>query len=339
MRRILITGGAGFIGSHLTEAYLAQGDEVVILDDLSTGAIENIQAFLDAESTKDRITFIKGSILDTPELERQIQSADTVVHLAAAVGVRYIIDNPLHSLVVNLSGTESVLGLCNKYSKPVFIASTSEVYGKQTHAPLRETDDSHFGPTSRQRWSYAGGKMMDEFFSLAYHQSENLDVVVARLFNTVGPRQKGTYGMVIPRFVQQALSGEPITVYGDGKQTRTFTHVSEVVSCIMALTDCKEAYGRVVNIGGVEEVSILELAERIVEKTGSSSEIALIPYDEAYPKEFEDMQRRVPSTELLQSLVGFAPELPLEKILDDVVGFFEGTAAVQRPASYGVVNR
>ncbi len=339
MRRILITGGAGFIGSHLAEAYLAQGDELVILDDLSTGAIENIQPFLEQDSTKSRINFIRGSILDTNELEKHIQSVDTVVHLAAAVGVRYIIDNPLHSLIVNLSGTESVLRLCNKYSKPVFIASTSEVYGKQTHAPLRETDDSHFGPTSRQRWSYAGGKMMDEFFSLAYHQSEQLDVVVARLFNTVGPRQKGTYGMVIPRFVQQALSGEPITVYGDGLQTRTFTHVSEVVSCIMALTDCRAAYGRVVNIGGVEEVSILELAQRIVEKTGSSSEITLIPYDEAYPKEFEDMQRRVPSTELLSSLVGFAPELPLERILDDVISHFESVESSLPSSSYSVVNR
>ncbi len=338
MKRILITGGAGFIGSHLTDAYLAQGDEIVILDDLSTGALENIQPFLDNPATKSRITFVQDTILNPAALEPEIERADKVIHLAAAVGVQYIIDNPLHSLVVNLNGTESVLRLCDKYSKKVFIASTSEVYGKQTHAPLRETDDSHFGPTYRQRWSYAGGKMMDEFFSLAYHQSEALEVVVARLFNTVGPRQKGTYGMVIPRFVQQAMSGEPITVYGDGTQTRTFTHVAEVVACIMALIDTPAAYGSVVNIGGVEEVSIMDLAKRVLERTGSSSEILVIPYDEAYPKEFEDMQRRVPSTERLQKLVGFAPQLPLERILNDVVSHFELTQ-VQGQTASSVVNR
>jgi UDP-glucose 4-epimerase len=338
MRKILITGGAGFIGSHLAESYLAEGEEIVILDDVSTGSFKNIQPLLENPQTKNRIRFIKDTILNAVELERWIEQVDVVVHLAAAVGVRYIIENPLHSLIVNLNGTESVLRLCDKYSKPVFIASTSEVYGKQTHAPLRETDDSNFGPTSKSRWSYAGGKMMDEFFSLAYHQSEDLRVVVARLFNTVGPRQKGTYGMVIPRFVQQALSGEPLTVYGDGQQTRTFTHVSEVVSCIKALVDSPEAYGKVVNIGGVEEVSILDVAERIIAKTQSDSEIVMIPYDEAYPKDFEDMQRRVPSTERLQSLIGFAPELQLDRILDDVIAHFDMTIPIRKAADK-VANR
>lgn len=328
MKRVLITGGAGFIGAHLAEAYLAQGCSVIVLDDLSTGSFENIERLIENRNIRERFRFIKDSILNPKELERWVEQVDFVVHLAAAVGVRYIIENPLRSLVVNLNGTESVLRLCDKYSKPVFIASTSEVYGKQTHAPLSETDDSTFGPTSKSRWSYAGGKMMDEFFALAYHQAEDLRVVVARLFNTVGPRQSANYGMVIPRFVEQALRNEPITVFGDGTQTRTFTHVSEVVACIMALMETPNAYGKVVNIGGVEEVSILELAKRIVEKTGSRSKIILVPYDEAYPKDFEDMQRRVPSTALLKSLIGFAPELPLDKILNDIVSHYRATPAV-----------
>ncbi|TLY23733.1 MAG: NAD-dependent epimerase/dehydratase family protein, partial [Nitrospirae bacterium] len=255
-----------------------------------------------------------------------VGTCDLIFHLAAAVGVQYILDNPLSSIVTNVRGTETVLELCNKFRKKVLIASTSEVYGKHDDAPLAETDDCVYGPSTKSRWSYAASKLMDEFTGLAYYRTKKLPVLIVRFFNTVGPRQTGRYGMVIPRFVKQALRGEPISVYGDGTQTRTFTHVKNVVDALVKLVENPEAIGEVVNIGGAEEVSILSLAERIKGKTHSSSEITLVPYEEVFPPDFEDMQRRVPSTLKLQKLIGYSPKMDLDKILDDVIAYHRGLA-------------
>jgi UDP-glucose 4-epimerase len=321
--RVLITGGAGFIGSHLAEAYLERGDEVYVIDDFSTGLMENIQHLMDNPRYVDRFHLTRDTILNTEATLELVGICDVVFHLAAAVGVQYIIENPLTSIVTNVRGTEIVLEICSKFRKKVLVASTSEVYGKHDHAPLVETDDCVYGSSEKCRWSYAAGKLMDEFTALAYHRTKRLPVLVTRLFNTVGPRQTGRYGMVIPRFVNQAMKGEPITVYGDGNQTRTFTHVDEVVIAMMKLMESPKAIGEVVNIGGVEEVSIYQLASKIKSMVGSKSELKLIPYNEAYPKDFEDMQRRVPSTEKLQSLIGFAPTVKLDQILTDVVNDFK----------------
>ncbi|HKP97770.1 MAG TPA: NAD-dependent epimerase/dehydratase family protein [Fibrobacteria bacterium] len=320
--KVLITGGAGFIGSHLAERYLKQGDEVFVLDDFSTGSMENIRHLDGAPEFSGRFHHTRGSILDRETLLELVGICDVAVHLAAAVGVQYILDNPLSSMVTNTHGTETVLELCNKFRKKVLLASTSEVYGKHDHAPLLETDDCIYGSSDKFRWSYAASKLMDEFMGLAYHRKNGLPVLVVRFFNTVGPRQTGRYGMVIPRFVKQALNHEPLTVYGDGRQTRTFTHVEDVVDALVALIAAPGAVGQVVNIGGVEEVSMLDLARRIVAVTGSRSEIRLIPYDEAFPPDFEDMRRRVPSTAKLQGLTGKSPRSDLDRILRDVVGFF-----------------
>lgn len=325
--KILITGGAGFIGSHLAERYLTQGHEVFVLDDLSTGSLDNINGILKDPARSDRFRFVKGSILERELLLELVGTCDVVVHLAAAVGVQYILDNPLSSMVTNIHGTQVVLELCQKFRKKVLLASTSEVYGKHDHAPLRESDDCVYGSSDKFRWSYAASKLMDEFMGLAFHRKNKLPVLVVRFFNTVGPRQTGRYGMVIPRFVQQALAGEPITVYGDGNQTRTFTRVADVVDSLVALLACNEAVGQVVNIGGVEEVSILDLAKRIVKMTESKSEIKVIPYDQAFPSDFEDMQRRVPSTEKLKRLTGKAPASDLDTILAEVIAFFRKEAA------------
>jgi len=321
--KILITGGAGFIGSHLAARYLENGDEVFIIDNLSTGSLSNLKNLQENDKYKARLHVTIDDCLDYDVMLELVGICDVVVHLAAAVGVNYVIDNPLSSIVTNIKGTECILELCDKFKKKVLIASTSEVYGKHDHAPLVETDDSVFGPSTKSRWSYAAAKLMDEFTGLAYNYTKNLPVIVVRFFNTVGPRQTGRYGMVIPRFVKQALRGEEITVYGDGTQTRTFTHVEEVVTSVINLINCESAVGEVVNIGGVEEVSMHDLAEKIVELSKSKSTIKIIPYDEAYPKEFEDMQRRVPSTEKLRKLTGVAPEKELEEILIDVINFFK----------------
>jgi len=317
--RVLITGGAGFIGSHLTQRYLELGHSVYVIDDLSTGRIENLVHLLDNEAYADRLFFTKDTIFNHEVLLNLVGTCDLIIHLAAAVGVQYILDNPLTSLKTNINGTEAVLSLCHRFQKKVLLASTSEVYGNQTIAPLRETDGCSYGPSTKARWSYAASKLLDEFMGLGYHRSHRLPVVIARFFNTVGPKQTGRYGMVIPRLVGQALKGEPLTVYGDGNQSRTFTHVKDVVEALTLLLDKPQAEGEVVNIGGVEEISILRLAERIIEKTGSSSEIKLIPYDVAFSKDFEDMQRRVPSTEKLAELTGFKPGIELDQILDDVI--------------------
>jgi UDP-glucose 4-epimerase len=324
--RVLITGGAGFIGSHLAEAYLQRGDEVYVLDNLSTGSLDNLKHLQSNAAYADRLHITIDTILKNEAVLNLVGTCDLVFHLAAAVGVQYIIDNPLESIITNVRGTEILLETCNRFKKKIIIASTSEVYGKHDHAPLVETDNCVYGPSDKSRWSYAAAKLMDEFTALAYHRMNKLPVVIVRFFNTVGPRQTGRYGMVIPRFVTQALRSDPITVYGDGKQTRTFTHVGEVVQALLKLAVTPEAVGQVVNLGGVEEVSMRDLAERIKSMTGSRSEIRLIPYDEAYPRDFEDMQRRVPSTSKLKKLTGFAPVMDLNSILKDVVQSMNATA-------------
>ena len=320
--KVLITGGAGFIGSHLAEKYLERGADVYIIDDLSTGTLENIKHLQENESHKSRLFVTIDSILNNKVMLELVGTCDVVLHMAAAVGVQYILDNPLLSIVTNIKGTEEVLELCNKFKKKMLIASTSEVYGKHTHAPLVETDNIIYGPSTKFRWSYAAAKLMDEFTALAYHRTKKLPVVIIRLFNTVGPRQTGRYGMVIPRFVQQALRNETITVYGDGTQTRTFTYVGDVVSAITKLIECPDAIGDVTNIGGTEEVTIGNLAERVKKLTCSTSEIKLIPYDEAYTKDFEDMQRRVPSIEKVEKLINWKPTTSLDNILEKVIEFY-----------------
>lgn len=318
--RVLITGGAGFIGSHLTEAYLAQnGTEIYIIDDLSTGSLDNLQHLKEKPSFNKRLFIHIDTILNRELMLELVGTCDMVFHLAAAVGVRYILDKPLESIVTNIQGTEMVLDLCNKFKKKALIASTSEVYGKHTHAPLIETDNIIYGPSSKFRWSYAASKLMDEFTALAYHRTTGLSVTITRLFNTVGPRQTGAYGMVIPRFIEQALNNKPLTVYGDGAQTRTFTYVKDVVQAMIGLIEKDEAFGEVFNIGGIEEISMLDLAKRIIRETGSRSEIKLVPYDEAFGKDFEDMQRRVPSIEKINNLIGFEPHTNLDAILTRVI--------------------
>ena len=310
--RILITGGAGFIGSHLAEAYLEKGDEVYIIDNLSTGSLDNIAHLKEKSSYQKRLFVQVDSILNRDAMLELIGTCEVIHHLAAAVGVEYILDKPMESITTNIQGTEVVLELCNKFKKRVLIASTSEVYGKHTHAPLVETDNIIYGPSSKFRWSYAASKLMDEFMSLAYYRTTGLQVTIARLFNTVGPRQTGAYGMVIPRLVRQALTNEPLTVYGDGQQTRTFTDVKDVVWAFMRMAENESSFGQVYNIGGLEEVSILELAQRIISLCNSGSKIQMIPYDKAFGKDFEDMQRRVPGIEKIKSLIGFSPKIDLD---------------------------
>jgi UDP-glucose 4-epimerase len=322
--RVLITGGAGFIGSHLAEAYLARGDEVYILDDLSTGTLENLRHLQEHEPYRDRLFVTVDTVLHGDKTLELVGTCDIVVHLAAAVGVPYILDHPLTSIVTNVRGAETILELCSKFKKKVLIASTSEVYGMQNHAPLKETDYCVYGPSTKSRWSYAASKLIDEFTALAYYRTKKLPVIIVRLFNTVGPRQTWRYGMVLPRFVKQALAHQPITVYGDGTQTRTFTHVTDVAKALVTLLDVPEAIGEVINVGGMEEVSILQLAEQVKARAGSTSEIKLRPYSEVYPRDFEDMRRRVPSTDKLKRLIGYAPGMKLDQILDDTIQYYRG---------------
>jgi UDP-glucose 4-epimerase len=317
--RVLITGGAGFIGSHLAERHLESGDEVYIIDDLSTGSMDNIGFLQENPAYRNRIFVHIDTILNADRMLELTGICDRVYHLAAAVGVQTILQKPLESIVTNIQGTEKVLEVCNKFRKRVLIASTSEVYGKHLHAPLVETDNIIYGPSSKFRWSYAASKLMDEFTALAYHRTNGLAVVIARLFNTVGPRQTGAYGMVIPRFVSQALNNEVITVFGDGSQTRTFTYVKEVVTAMIRLMESDRAVGEVFNIGGREEISILALAQKIIDMTGSTSTIRLIPYEDAFGKDFEDMQRRVPSMAKLADAIGVVPEKSLDYILEKVI--------------------
>jgi UDP-glucose 4-epimerase len=329
--RILITGGAGFIGSHLAEAYLHNGDEVYIIDDLSTGTLDNLKELQKNPAYSENLFITVNNILNHDAMLELVGTCDAVFHLAAAVGVRTILNYPLESIKTNIQGTEKVLELCTKFKKKVLIASTSEVYGKHLHAPLVETDNIIYGPSSKFRWSYAASKLMDEFTALAYHRTKGLEVIIARLFNTVGPRQTGAYGMVIPRLVEQALCNRPLTVYGDGTQTRTFTYVKDVVMALMGLMAKETSIGEVFNVGGTEEITICALAEKIITLTGSFSKIELIPYEEVYEKDFEDMQRRVPGIEKIRNLIGFEPRTDLETIILKVIDYMEHISAQTPP--------
>lgn len=310
-KSVLITGGAGFIGSHLAEALLAQGRQVMVVDDLSTGSLQNIEHLL---PNKD-FHFARDTVLNELVLDRLMSQASTVIHLAAAVGVQMIVEKPVHTIETNVQGTEIVLKTALRYGTKVLIASTSEVYGKGAKIPFNEEDDVLLGSTAKSRWAYAASKMIDEFLGLAYHREFDMNVVCFRLFNTVGPRQTGSYGMVIPRFVRAGIAGEPIHVYGDGTQSRCFCDVSDVVRAIVALSTNHDAVGKVFNIGATEEVSILALAEKVRALTGNRSEIVRIPYSEAYAPGFEDMQRRQPDLGKINALVGWKPEKTLDDIL------------------------
>jgi UDP-glucose 4-epimerase len=315
MRRILVTGGAGFIGSHLCEALIARGDDVFMIDDLSTGSYNNIRGL------KDNGTFhiTIGSILDKALLDPLVEKVDLVYHLAAAVGVHKIIEAPVDTIETNILGSHNVLSACAKFHKTVVLASTSEVYGKSDACPFHEEDDSVYGPTTRSRWSYACSKAIDEFLALAYAEEKGLPVIIVRLFNTTGPRQTGRYGMVLPRFIKQALEGTPITVYGNGRQSRCFANVSDVVDALLRLVDEPRSLGQVFNVGNPEEISIYELAEKVKRMTGSSSKIELIPYDEAYSAGFEDMERRVPCIDKIAALIGFSPKVSLDETISRIV--------------------
>ena len=325
----MITGGAGFIGSHLADAYLHRGDEVFVIDDLSTGTIENIQHL----KSNPRFHYTIESVHNQPVTAELVDQCDVIFHLVAVVGVKLIVESPVRTIETNVKGTEVVLALANKKKKPVLIASTSEVYGLSTDVPFREDGNLVMGATTKGRWSYACSKAIDEFLALAYWREKKLPTIIVRLFNTVGPRQTGRYGMVIPTFVKQAMAGRPITVYGDGKQTRCFGYVGDVVGGLVKLMDHPAAVGQVFNVGSTEEISILDLALRVKKLTQSASEVSFLPYDEAYEEGFEDMPRRVPDTSKVRELVGFRPEVTLDGILRSVIDYQSG-----RPPSIGVLR-
>jgi len=311
----LVTGGAGFIGSHLCERLLERGDEVFVIDNLSTGSFNNIRHLKD----KKKFHLIITETTDRKVLEPIIAQCDVIYHLAAAVGVMKIIAEPIRTIETNVLGTHTILTLAAKYNKKILISSTSEVYGKANSVPFKENDDCVLGPTLKSRWSYACSKMLDEFLAFAYYKEKGLPVIIVRLFNIVGPRQTGRYGMVIPRFVKQALEGKPITVFGDGKQSRCFLYVSEAVEALIKLTENEEAVGQVVNIGSTEEVTIEELARKVKQITNSSSEIIYVPYDEAYETGFEDMKRRIPDITKANKLIGFKPTKDIDFIIKSII--------------------
>jgi len=312
--KALVTGGAGFIGSHLSEYLLSQGHEVAIIDDLSTGCLENIQHLMN----NSRFRFAVDTITNEAVMDRMASECDIIYHLAAAVGVEMIIRSPIHTIETNIMGSAAVLQVANRYRRKVVLASTSEIYGKSDQVPFAEDDDRVLGPTIHSRWSYSTSKAVDEFLALAYSKERGLPVVIIRFFNTIGPRQTGRYGMVVPRFVAQALTGQPITVYGDGKQTRCFADVRDLVRGVVALAECPEAVGQVFNLGSTREVSIADLARLVVSLTDSSSEIIYIPYDQAYELGFEDMQRRVPDVSKVGALIGWGTTFTLETTILDV---------------------
>jgi len=315
--RALITGGCGFIGSHLAEALLAMGDSVTVVDDLSTGKLPNVAHLID----RDGFRFAIETITNETVMDRLVSECDIIYHLAAAVGVELIVRDPVHVIETNIIGSEAVLRIGARYRKKVILASSSEVYGKSEAVPFRESADRVLGPTTHSRWSYACSKAMDEFLALAYWKQKELPVVIARFFNTVGPRQTGRYGMVVPRFVQRALAGQPLTVYGDGQQTRCFCHVDDVVRAVISLARSPEAVGEVVNVGSTEEVTIEALARRVIALSDSPSEIVYVPYAQAYETGFEDMRRRVPSIDKINRLIGWAPRASLDDILQDVIAY------------------
>jgi len=316
----LVTGGAGFIGSHLCEELLSRGFKVVALDDLSTGSKLNIAYML---PWKKRIVFIKGSILNERLMERLIKKTDIVYHLAAAVGVKLILDNPVESILTNIKGTEIILRLSARYGKKVFIASSSEVYGKRTHIPLKEDTDTLMGATNISRWSYANAKAADEFLSLGYFREKRLPVVVGRFFNIVGSRQVSSYGMVLPRLIEEALTGKPITVFGDGSQIRSFTYVKDAVRAVVDLTLTKEAEGKIFNIGNEEHISIRQLARKIKQKTGSKSKIKFIPYEKFYGKDFEDVKCRLCDLHKIKKVIRYSPKYSLDKIINLTIEYFK----------------
>jgi UDP-glucose 4-epimerase len=319
----LVTGGSGFIGSHLVEALLARGNSVVALDNLSTGRRFN----LDAVRDHPRLRFVHGSVLDELIVDELAHECGVVVHLAAAVGVKLIVEQPLRSLTTNIRGTEIVIEAAHRYRRKIFLASTSEVYGRNSSGPLTEDSDRILGSPSVVRWSYSTAKTVDEILANAYHQERGLPTIVGRLFNTVGPRQSPAYGMVIPRLIRQALRGEPVTVFGDGRQTRCFAHVTDVVEALLLLLDDDHAIGRTFNIGSTHEISILELARLIIARSNSSSAVRLVPYEQAYGPGFEDMDRRVPDTGRLRAATGWSPRLSLEDILRDMIADAAGDLA------------
>jgi UDP-glucose 4-epimerase len=312
--RYLITGGAGFVGSHLSDLLIARGDEVHVLDDLSTGRLENVEHLGGDPAFGATI----ASVNDRQAMAALVAQSDAVVHLAAAVGVRLVVERPVHAIETNVHCTEVVLALADQHRKPVLLASTSEVYGKSDALPFKEDGDLQMGATDKARWAYACSKAIDEFLAMAYWRERGLPITIARLFNTVGPRQTGRYGMVVPRLIDQALADEPLTVYGDGTQTRCFCHVADVVSALAALIDEPRARGGVFNVGATDEISIFELAQRIIELTGSRSEIRFTPYDAAYGKGFEDMYRRVPDIAKVSALTGWSPSRSLADVIADV---------------------
>lgn len=317
--RVLITGGAGFIGSHLAEALLARGDDVLILDDLSTGSMENIRHLKPLPNFHYWIDTVMNRIL----LAELVDESDLVIHFAAAVGVRLIVESPVHTIETNVKGTELVLQAAQKKKKTVLVASTSEVYGKSTEIPFREDGDLVMGATSKGRWSYAASKALDEFLGLAYYREKKLPVIVTRFFNTIGPRQTGRYGMVVPNFVRQAMAGKPMTVFGDGKQSRCFCHVGDVVQALLKLVATPKAVGEVFNIGSTEEITIEGLAKLVKQRVKSDSEIRFIPYEQAYEEGFEDMFRRVPSIEKISKCIGWRATTPLDATIDSIAQYFE----------------
>ena len=317
--KVLITGGAGFIGSHIAEALLKRGDKVTIIDDLSTGKFSNIAHLVDNKNFNYKI----DTIMDIKVMDELISKSNIVYHFAAAVGVQFIIDNPLRALEVNIRGSDILLELANKHKKKVVLASTSEIYGKSNEVPFKENADRLLGSTTISRWGYSTGKAVDEFLALAYHREKKLPVVIARLFNTVGPRQSAQYGMVIPRFVKQALLEHPLYVYGDGQQSRCFSYVDDIVRGVIGLADLKEAEGEIFNVGNDEEITILELAEKIKALVNSSSPIELVPYEKAYEQGFEDMRRRMPDLTKIKSYINYEPRVKLDEILQRVIEYFE----------------
>jgi len=315
--QILVTGAAGFIGSHLGEAMLNAGHNVVAVDDLSTGSADNIKASME----NDRYEFVRDSVQNVQTMNSLVGKCDVIFHLAAAVGVQLIVDQPVHTIETNIHGSEVVLELANKFRRKILIASTSEVYGKNTKTPFNEDDDVTLGSTKFTRWSYACSKMIDEFLALAYHSKDNLDTIVCRFFNTIGPRQTGSYGMVVPRFICKALRGEPIEIYGSGEQSRCFCNVSDVVVALQKLIECDNAVGEVINIGNQESISINDLAKRILQITGSDSIIRHLSYEEAYGRPFDDLMVRIPDLSKAARLIGYAPKRTLDETLREIIEF------------------
>ena len=315
--RVLITGGAGFIGSHLAGRLLAEGEKVAVIDNLSTGSLSNIAGL----RTNPNFAFIEGDIQDAALMEPLAEQCDVIYHLAAAVGVRLIAEDPVHTIETNIGGTEIVLNAANKFSKRILIASSSEVYGKNESVPFHEEDDIVLGSTSFSRWSYACSKAIDEFLGLAFYQQYGLDVVIGRFFNTIGPRQTGQYGMVVPRFVRKALKNEPLQIYGTGKQTRCFSYVGDLIDAITKLVNCDKAMGKVYNIGSNEEITIEALADKIIEMTGSKSKKEFVSYQQAYGRPIEDMMRRKPSLDRIKEVIGWQPKTSLDKILSEIIEY------------------